>query len=68
MSAVKERIKQIIDRLPDEVAVDVERMLTEVAEGADLRDWHALATTAMGQWFDDDEVEYTEADLQNGAA
>ena len=68
MSAVKERIKELVDRLPDDVAADVERMLTEVAEGAELRDWRLLAATAMEQWFDDDEVEYTEADIRDGDA
>jgi hypothetical protein len=65
MSTVKERIKDMVERLPEERARDLERLLVELGADVDAAGWNALATTAFASWFHEDEVEYTEDDLQN---
>ena len=61
MSEVTERIKELVDLLPAEVAREVERLLVRLTHGDE--DWQEFSSQAFAALFDDTEVEYTEDDI-----
>lgn len=61
MREVTERIKDLVDLLPAEVAREVERLLVRLTHGDE--DWQEFSSSAFAALFDDTEVEYTEDDI-----
>ena len=68
-TATKERLKQLIDRLTDEAAEELESALAEMALGQEEREWHAAfgALHASG-WASPEEAAYTESDIERARA
>ena len=58
MATVKERIKELLDELPEDEAAEVERMLLSLKAGSDEARWRELATSAFANWFSGEEYEY----------
>jgi len=67
MADVKERIKELVDELEPEVAVEVEQLLSRLAHGDARAEWQDVSSSAFGQLFDETEVAYTEEDLPKSA-
>jgi len=57
-TATKEHLKQMIDDLPEETAVELERLLAGLLEGPDWQDWLKASAIQFGSWFSEDEYEY----------
>jgi len=67
MADVKERIKELVDELEPEVAVEVEQLLNRLAHGDERTEWQEVSSAAFGRLFDESEVVYTEEDLPESA-
>lgn len=67
MAEVKDRIKQLVDQLTPEGAVEVEQLLNRLAQADEGADWQEVTVAAFSGFFDDTEVEYTEDDLPQTA-
>jgi hypothetical protein len=60
VASVKERIKELVDELPDPIAVAVEQLLLSLAGKRDEAGWKRLASAAFADWFSEEEYEYPE--------
>jgi hypothetical protein len=58
MATVKERIKELLDQLPESEAAELERLLLLLKARPDEASWPELASGAFASWFSDDEYEY----------
>ncbi|MBI5949981.1 MAG: hypothetical protein HY875_17735 [Chloroflexi bacterium] len=58
MASVKERIKELVDELPEPAAVEVERLLLSLTGREDEAEWNRLAAARFAAWFSADEYEY----------
>jgi len=61
MSEVTERIKELVDLLPAELAPEVERLLVRLTHADE--NWQEFSSSAFAALFDETEVEYTEEDI-----
>ena len=68
MKTVKDRLKEWIEQLPDDAALELERSLAAAADRADEEEWRELALGVFEAWFDEGEVEYTQADARPNAS
>jgi len=58
MATLKERIKELLDELPESEAAQVEQLLlTLVSKPSEAR-WQELASAAFAAQFSEDEYEY----------
>ena len=60
MASVKERIKELVDELPDPAAAEVEQLLLSLTGKRDEAEWKRLASAAFASWFSEGEYEYSE--------
>lgn len=58
MATAKERIKELLDELPERDAMEVERLLLSLRKRPDEAGWRDLSDGAFASWFSDDEYEY----------
>jgi hypothetical protein len=63
VAEVKDRIRELVDQLSPEVAVEVERLLSRLAGNDEEDGWGEVSLVAFAALFDDTEVVYTEDDL-----
>jgi len=65
VASVKERIKELVDELPDPAAVEVEQLLLSLTGKRDEADWKRLASAAFASWFSEEEYEYPDEPVAN---
>jgi hypothetical protein len=58
VASVKERIKELVDELPDPTAMEVEQLLLSLTGKRDEAGWKRLASAAFASWFSKEEYEY----------
>ena len=58
MATVKERIKELLDELPESEAAEVERLLLSLKDKPEQSRWRELASGTFASWFTPDEYEY----------
>lgn len=63
-SSVKERLKALIDELPEKQAERLERAIEGIVAHAEETDWQERALRLFDEWYEGDEVEYTIADAK----
>jgi hypothetical protein len=63
VATAKERVVALVEQLPEDVVIELERVLADVAHEQDVKDWQQVSLAALGACYGDDEVEYTEGDL-----
>lgn len=60
MATVKERVKSLIDELPEGAAAEVERMLLFRPAETEENAWAEFSTAKFANWFTEDEYVYPE--------
>ena len=58
MASVKERIKELLDELPESEAAEVERLLLTLTGKPHEARWQELASAAFAARFSEDEYQY----------
>ena len=67
MPTAKERIKQMVDELPEPAALEVERMLRSLAATNNADAWQTFASAAFASWFEEAEYQYPDEPLGKSA-
>ncbi len=62
MASVKERIKDLVDELPEPTAVEIERLLLSLTGKRDEAEWKSLASATFASWFSEEEYEYPDVE------
>ncbi len=58
MATAKQRIKELLDELPESEAAEVERLLLTLTNKTHEARWQELASAAFAMQFSDQEYEY----------
>lgn len=61
VAATKEHLKRLIDALPDEAAVELERVIVSFLARPEAEDWFRFSSALYNAWFTGDEYLYPDS-------